>query len=1307
MKFLLPLICALFYSANVFSQVLPPPSRVMEYLQKNAQQLGLQLDDLSEVTLTDQHTSRGSGIEHLYLRQSHAGIEVFGANMTVNIGADGRVLYVGNRFLPNYKNRIAGGTTPQLTAEAAILATAEHLGYQLKAAPTVIEMKGGATRETVFSQPELSSHEIPVKLMWQPAENGDLRLAWDLHVKEPGILEWWSLRVDAETGEVLSKVSWVSHCSFHEEHEDIHEAQPAGKTPHITQEKVDLAPNPAAVTGGTYNVFPPPVESPYFGDRTIVTDPANATASPFGWHDTDGVPGAEYTITRGNNVYAQIDDDSDVETLGASPDGGASLVFDFPLDLNQEPRSFEDASCTNNFFWNNILHDVLYLYGFDEQAGNFQANNYGNGGLGDDYVISHVQPCCNNAGFGTPPDGMSGVMNLRIFTTPNPRRDATFNQIVVAHEYGHGLHTRLTGGPANSGCYGNAEEMGEGIADFVSLMFTIKPGDEGTDSRRFGNWVLGLPTTGPGFRQLPYSTDLAVNSSTYNSIKTNVNVGGYGEPHSKGNVWTAMLWEMAWALIDAHGFNPDIYDHTSMAGNIIALNLFVEGLKMQPCSPGFVDARDAILAADTALYGGANSCLIWQAFAKRGLGFSADQGDSNDRLDGTEAFDVPPGCGTVCHVYQSQDVPVTIPELGSVTSQVNIPSGVTISDVNLLGLAIDHNYINDLRVKLKSPSNTERTLLNQICGGDQNILLSLDDESPNPYASIPCPPNGGDYQPFETLSAFDGESSNGDWVLTIDDLADEDGGQLTAWTLEVCADFEAGDCAIANIRKGPTPPVCDPVTMTYSQQVSVFYYTGAANLDSLVVNGQKFEILSSPQIVTLTNLPANGLPVDVTVSFTGNPGCSMTANNLFTAPCCRPEIVYVDADATGANDGTSWADAYVDLQDGLTAAVCGDVTQVWVAAGTYKPTAGTDRSATFALLNGKAIYGGFAGTETELGERNWVANVTTLSGDIGTPGDSTDNSYRIVTGQDIIIKRPGPGHPSLTSVSVLDGFVITGANNDLAAPADRGGGMLLVNSSPEIFNCVFTGNYAAIGGGVHLAGSSPYLANCAFTGNSAIFGGGMWNAYSSSPSFMNCTFAGNSATVHTGGLLNSFSANAFVVNSIFWGNNAPATPDFRNELSATSTISYTLLEEGACPTDAVCGDGMIYATDPLFVSTTDLHLQECSPAKDVGIAFAAPETDFDGGDRPQGNGVDMGFDENGASCTCPDDRTLSGILPSATYQAGMNLGADALVKKDREVSFKAGTGILLDGIFEVELGALFEAIIEACTPFVPINDEKQ
>jgi hypothetical protein len=167
-------------------------------------------------------------------------------------------------------------------------------------------------------------------------------------------------------------------------------------------------------------------------------------------------------------------------------------------------------------------------------------------------------------------------------------------------------------------------------------MLTMLPGDTGAKPRGIGTYVQNQPTTGRGIRPSPYSTDFGINNYTYAATNNPV----LTQPHGVGFVWATMLWDMTWALVNQYGFDANLY--TGKAGNNLAMQLVIDGLKLQPCNPGFVDARDAILAADRANNAGANQQLIWSVFAKRGLGFSAKQGLSTDRSDQVEAFDMPP-----------------------------------------------------------------------------------------------------------------------------------------------------------------------------------------------------------------------------------------------------------------------------------------------------------------------------------------------------------------------------------------------------------------------------------------------------------------------------------------------------------------------------------------------------------------------------------------------------------------------------------------------------------------------------------------
>jgi hypothetical protein len=220
--------------------------------------------------------------------------------------------------------------------------------------------------------------------------------------------------------------------------------------------------------------------------------------------------------------------------------------------------------------------------------------------------------------------------------------DGSLDNGIVAHEYGHGISNRLTGGPDASSCLrsftndgrADSEQMGEGWSDFFSLVLTVEPGDAGPDPRGIGNYAQRNPIDGQGIRAFPYSTDLSVNPVTYYDIYE------ASIPHGVGHIWCSMLWDMYWQFVDRYGWDEDVI-HGDM-GNNIAIQLVMDGMKIQPCSPGFVDGRDAILMADMMNNNGDNQDIIWKAFARRGLGQFADQGGSNRVADGKEDYTVPP-----------------------------------------------------------------------------------------------------------------------------------------------------------------------------------------------------------------------------------------------------------------------------------------------------------------------------------------------------------------------------------------------------------------------------------------------------------------------------------------------------------------------------------------------------------------------------------------------------------------------------------------------------------------------------------------
>lgn len=251
------------------------------------------------------------------------------------------------------------------------------------------------------------------------------------------------------------------------------------------------------------------------------------------------------------------------------------------------------------------------------------------------------------------------------------------------------------------------------------------------------------------------------------------------------------------------------------------------------------------------------------------------------------------------------------------------------------------------------------------------------------------------------------------------------------------------------------------------------------------------------------------------------------------------EVICVDADAPGANDGSSWVDAYNCLQDGLAAATSGD--EIWVAQGIYKPDQGDgitpgDRTAAFHLKNGVAIKGGYAGFgESDPNAHHVDKYETILSADldgndvdVNDPADLLDeptrveNSYHVVTGSET------------DETAILDGFTIMGgnANGPWQAAQNQGAGMYNYSGSPTLTNCTFRGNLAASGLFGGLGGaisndwySSPTLTECMFIGNAARDdGGGMFNRSYSNPTLTKCTFTGNYSDDDGGGMFNWLSS---------------------------------------------------------------------------------------------------------------------------------------------------------------------------------------
>ncbi len=280
------------------------------------------------------------------------------------------------------------------------------------------------------------------------------------------------------------------------------------------------------------------------------------------------------------------------------------------------------------------------------------------------------------------------------------QRGSSLDAGVVVHEFGHGLSTRLTGGPSQVSCLSNQEQMGEGWSDYYGLLLTAQSADD--TPRGIGTYLEFQGTDGAGIRPRRYTRDFSVNDLTYQDVISFAytfdaelpNGGSPGPrgltiPHGLGSVWASVLWDMTLDLVDAYGFDRDVYNADGGAGNQIALNLVTQGLKLQKCQPGFVSGRDAILNADTLLYGGRNADIIWGAFARRGLGVGASEGLTSNANDGTADFNAPPVSRESGPNASGARLTVAGPNpvRGQTALSLSLvaPEAVTVSVVDLLG----------------------------------------------------------------------------------------------------------------------------------------------------------------------------------------------------------------------------------------------------------------------------------------------------------------------------------------------------------------------------------------------------------------------------------------------------------------------------------------------------------------------------------------------------------------------------------------------------------------------------------------------
>jgi len=604
-----------------------PQRLVKAFLEEHSALFGHGAAVLAEARLVRDYETAHSGLRTYVWQQQLEGVRVFESTLQAHVTKNGELVNVASRLVPDpaaaAPNHVAALAAPAIDVKTAISSAGENVGENMTPAQIAENAAAeGPSRKQQFRSTRLL--DVSAEFVWLPEDETTLRLCWEVIFTSKARGEMFRSLVDAATGEVVVRqclTNDISNASY----------------------RVFTSDSPAPMSPG--HASPSSVQAPFVA-RTLVTTPAlNTTASPNGWID-DGV-----TETRGNNVDAHTDTNADNVADTPRPQGGVNRVFDFPIDFAQAPSNYKDAAVTQLFYWCNFMHDRLYELGFTEATGNFQNNNFGRGGLGNDAVQADAQDGSgtDNANFSTPPDGSPGRVQMFLWTGPNPDIDGDFDAEVLLHEYTHGLTNRLVGGGVGISAL-QSGGMGEGWSDFYGLAVLAEAGDD-----IHGNWARGAYSrkllSGTftenyyfGGRRYPYSTNLSKNPLTFKDIDPTQADPHTGIPrhplvantadqvHNIGNVWCVTLWEVRANLITKHGF---------AVGNELTLQLVTDGLKLSPANPNFLQARDGILQAELVLTGGANRAALWAGFAKRGMGLNATSPASSTTVGLVENYDLP------------------------------------------------------------------------------------------------------------------------------------------------------------------------------------------------------------------------------------------------------------------------------------------------------------------------------------------------------------------------------------------------------------------------------------------------------------------------------------------------------------------------------------------------------------------------------------------------------------------------------------------------------------------------------------------
>ncbi len=634
---------------------------LLNFVRQNNELLGVSSEQAVKLNLAADYTNPDGNLSYAQFNQTINGIPVFRGEVKAGFTKQGELIRVINNLAPalDYQSLSTDFGNPL----DAVKHAAGYINYQLKLEDTTQNEAVSDDLKVVFGNGDWAT---TAEKMYFPTEPGVARAAWRVLIWQP--VNAYYVIVDAETGKMLWRKNITSD-----------QTQSATYSVYA---------NPNAMINVAHSPFPfvPGPFNPTLGlqgtaiNRTTINRIGNEAPYTFnnnGWI-TDG-----NNATDGNAVEAGIDRDG---SNGIDPQGRAignpnrSFVFNYtpgdpntntgdvpnPVPQTYPISEYQKGAVTQLFYICNWFHDEMYRLGFTEQAKNFQLDNFGRGGVGNDRVSAEAQDSSgtNNANFSIPADGGRGRMQMYIWSAPNPDFDGDLDADIVIHEHTHGLSSRLHGN--GSGLANNMSgAMGEGWSDFYAHSLLSTPDDPILGIYTTGGYTTYLGAGGTrannyyGIRRFPKAVKAFTgangrphNPLSFRHLNSNCNTeigtptaigtisafprGPFGsstcdQVHVAGEIWSSALWEVRAQMIARLGWE---------VGNRRVLQLVTDGMKLAPLSPNFLQERDAIVAAAQAGGSAADVADIWEGFRIRGMGFSAKI-NTTSPANVTEAFDSP------------------------------------------------------------------------------------------------------------------------------------------------------------------------------------------------------------------------------------------------------------------------------------------------------------------------------------------------------------------------------------------------------------------------------------------------------------------------------------------------------------------------------------------------------------------------------------------------------------------------------------------------------------------------------------------